>query len=85
MLRGYQIIDADGHVMEPPDLWEKRLEPQFMSGRPMLRDGTLYYEGQRWPGKLTAEVRADSERLTELHYQEYLKHLALRKSILFLL
>ena len=22
-------IDADGHVLEPPDLWERYLEPAF--------------------------------------------------------
>src|ERR1700738_2957228 len=23
------VIDCDSHVMEPPDLWEKYLEPQY--------------------------------------------------------
>ena len=23
------VIDCDSHVMEPPDLWEKYLEPKF--------------------------------------------------------
>ena len=22
-------VDADGHIMEPPDLWEKYLEPEY--------------------------------------------------------
>ncbi len=29
MLEGYPIIDADSHVLEPPDMWEKYLEPAF--------------------------------------------------------
>ncbi len=29
MLNHYQIIDADAHVVEPPDLWQKYLEPAF--------------------------------------------------------
>ncbi len=23
------VIDADGHILEPPDLWERYLEPQY--------------------------------------------------------
>ena len=25
----YNTIDADGHILEPPDLWERYLEPQY--------------------------------------------------------
>lgn len=31
MLKGYQIIDADSHVVEPYELWEEYLEPAFKS------------------------------------------------------
>ena len=23
------VIDCDGHILEPPDLWEKYLEPRY--------------------------------------------------------
>src|SRR4029453_6763164 len=23
------VIDADGHILEPPDLWERYLEPKY--------------------------------------------------------
>ena len=23
------VVDADGHVLEPPDLWQRYLEPKF--------------------------------------------------------
>lgn len=36
MLRGYQIIDADAHILEPYDMWEKYLEPAFKSYAPSL-------------------------------------------------
>ena len=26
---GYFIIDGDSHVLEPPDLWDEYLEPEF--------------------------------------------------------
>lgn len=31
MLQGYQIVDADCHVLEPIDMWETYLEPVFKS------------------------------------------------------
>ena len=31
MLKGYRIVDADSHVIEPRDMWEKYLEPAFKS------------------------------------------------------
>lgn len=34
MLEGYQIIDADSHVLEPPYMWEKYLEPEFKQYAP---------------------------------------------------
>ncbi len=34
MLKQYQIIDADAHVIEPPDLWLKYLEPAFRDFAP---------------------------------------------------
>jgi predicted TIM-barrel fold metal-dependent hydrolase len=46
MLKGYQIIDADCHVLEPIDLWEKYLEPAFKNRAPspeMKVDGQIIY------------------------------------------
>ncbi len=25
-------IDADGHILEPPDIWEKYIDPQYRTG-----------------------------------------------------
>jgi hypothetical protein len=35
------IVDADSHVLEPPDLWETRLDPEFREHgvRIVERDG----------------------------------------------
>ena len=30
MLQEYSIIDADSHVVEPPNMWAKYLEPEFL-------------------------------------------------------
>jgi predicted TIM-barrel fold metal-dependent hydrolase len=32
----YNVIDADGHVLEPPDLWERYIEPRFRDHCPKL-------------------------------------------------
>jgi uncharacterized protein len=32
----YNVIDADGHVTEPPNLWEEYMEPKFREGCPKL-------------------------------------------------
>jgi predicted TIM-barrel fold metal-dependent hydrolase len=32
----YNVIDADGHVTEPPNLWEEHMDPRFRDGCPKL-------------------------------------------------
>ncbi|MGH7966216.1 MAG: amidohydrolase family protein, partial [Candidatus Binatia bacterium] len=46
----YNVIDADGHVLEPPDLWEKYIEPKFRADCPRMivteEGGEIFkYEG----------------------------------------
>ena len=33
------LIDADGHILEPPDLWERYLEPQYRDRALRIRVG----------------------------------------------
>ena len=35
-MAGYNIISADDHVWEPPDLWTSRIEPKFKERAPKL-------------------------------------------------
>ncbi|MDH3687218.1 MAG: hypothetical protein OEP95_13390, partial [Myxococcales bacterium] len=40
-------VDGDGHVLEPPDLWDRYLEPAFRDRAPGIRtddDGLEYLE-----------------------------------------
>ena len=42
-----RIVDADGHIMEPPDLWIDNLESKFKSRAMRLRsddEGLEYLE-----------------------------------------
>src|SRR5438552_11862662 len=34
MTRAYNVIDADGHILEPLDLWDKYIDPKFHERRP---------------------------------------------------
>ncbi len=46
---GFSIIDSDMHIMEPPDLWERYIDPEFRSAAPRgmtsenVRDLGVYY------------------------------------------
>ena len=40
-----KLISADSHVVEPPDLWEKRIDKRFKDRAPkLLKDGEVH----RW-------------------------------------
>src|SRR2546425_10552321 len=34
MYQDYRVIDADGHVLEPVDLWERYIDPEFRHQAP---------------------------------------------------
>ena len=34
MTRAYNVIDADGHILEPLDLWDTYMDPEFRERRP---------------------------------------------------
>jgi hypothetical protein len=33
------VIDADGHILEPPDLWEKYIDPKYRDRAIRIRNG----------------------------------------------
>src|SRR4029453_14525965 len=36
MARTYNIIDADGHILEPVDIWEKYIDPAYRERAPKM-------------------------------------------------
>src|SRR5213079_3230516 len=34
MTRAYDVVDADGHILEPLDLWDTYIDPEFRERRP---------------------------------------------------
>ena len=50
------IIDCDGHILEPPDLWEKYIDPKYRDRAMRIRvgdDGFEYLEIDRKRAKMT--------------------------------
>jgi uncharacterized protein len=50
------VIDADGHILEPPDLWEKYTDPKYRERAMRIRvgeDGYEYLEIDRQRAKMT--------------------------------
>ena len=50
------VIDADGHILEPPDLWEKYLDPKYRERAMRIRvaeDGYEYLEIDQKRARLT--------------------------------
>ena len=39
MGRAYNVIDADGHILEPLDLWDKYIDPKFRDRAPRIVKG----------------------------------------------
>ena len=49
-------IDCDGHILEPPDLWEKYLEPQYRDRAIRIKkddEGWEYFEFDGKPSRLS--------------------------------
>jgi uncharacterized protein len=65
MRNAYNVIDADGHILEPLDLWDKYIEPKFRERAPRLikgengrerlvMDETMVGDGNRGIGRIGA-------------------------------
>lgn len=42
----YKIIDSEGHICEPPDLWEQYMEPKYRDSCPKLVTLEQDYQGR---------------------------------------
>ena len=53
------VVDADGHILEPPDLWERYLEPQYRDRAVRIRKDDRGLEYLEVNGKPSKMVRND--------------------------
>lgn len=51
------VVDADGHILEPPDLWEKYLEPKYRPNAIRIRVGDDGYEYLEVAGRRATMTR----------------------------
>ncbi|HEY9651046.1 MAG TPA: amidohydrolase family protein [Coleofasciculaceae cyanobacterium] len=68
MLQGYQIIDADCHVLEPIDMWETYLEPAFKSSA-LSQDLTV--NGEKIFQKLSEDLWVEGFKAKVRDYATY--------------
>ena len=57
MARAYNTIDADGHILEPLDLWDKYIDPAFHERRPRFTIDENGKERLTVEGKLLGNPR----------------------------
>ena len=55
---GFKVFDSDMHIMEPPDLWQRYIDPEFRDQAPRGRTS----ENVRDLGTIFPKVPADTRR-----------------------
>jgi predicted TIM-barrel fold metal-dependent hydrolase len=67
MYQDYRVIDADAHVIEPPDLWEKHIDPEFRGQAPRGHGlFSLEVMGHRLPDLTGLGARAEAFAASEV-------------------
>src|SRR5215470_8298362 len=57
MTRAYNVVDADGHILEPVDLWDTYMDRDFLERRPRFVIDDNGKERLRVEGKLLGNPR----------------------------
>ena len=57
MTRAYDVVDADGHILEPLDLWDNYIDPKFRERRPRFTMDENGKERLKVEGKLLGNPR----------------------------
>lgn len=70
MLHGYKIIDADSHVIEPPQIWAKYLAPEFKHFAP---SPDMKIHGEDIAEKISPQMREmGNKEMMQAHPHAYL-------------
>ncbi|MEM9538519.1 MAG: amidohydrolase family protein [Cyanobacteria bacterium P01_E01_bin.42] len=71
MFKGYRIIDADSHVIEPPAMWKDYLDPEFRDFTP---SSEMRIKGEDIVEKVSREVWQDANaQMKNAHPNAYLQ------------
>ena len=57
MGRDYKVIDADGHILEPVDLWDNYMDPHYRARAPRIFTDTDGKERLNIDGKIIGGPR----------------------------
>src|SRR3989442_6237215 len=57
MARAYKVIDADGHILEPIDLWDRYMDPAYREHAPRLIIGDNGKERLLVEGKILGKPK----------------------------
>lgn len=70
MLNGYKIIDADSHVIEPPEMWGQYLDPKFREYAP---SADMKIKGEPISQKISPQVQEEgNKQMMQAHPHAYL-------------
>jgi predicted TIM-barrel fold metal-dependent hydrolase len=61
MARTYNVIDADGHILEPVDIWDKYIDPAYRDRAPKMIIDTDGKERLLVEGKINEATMKDVE------------------------
>ncbi|MGK7923861.1 MAG: amidohydrolase family protein [Spirulina sp.] len=71
MLKGYRIIDADSHVVEPPAMWKDYLDPEFRDFAP---SSEMIIQGEDIVNKVSRGVWQDAnQQMKAAHPSAFLR------------
>ena len=78
MKDGYRVVDADAHVIEPGDLWERYIAPEYRDRAPrhlnlafsVVTDGVSINTPDRWDPAATPEQLAHRDERIQATFAE---------------
>jgi predicted TIM-barrel fold metal-dependent hydrolase len=70
MYKGYEIVDADGHVHEPENLWAERLPKRFRDQAPRRAARNVFtFKDQVYPRNMAQVILDENDARSEENYK----------------
>ena len=62
----FKVLDSDIHIIEPPDLWQRYIDPEFRARAPYgltedMGDLRLAHDGKPW-GRVAGDANSSRRR-----------------------
>ena len=69
-----KVLDSDIHIIEPPDLWQRYIDPAFRDRAPQGLTEDAGDLRLAWDGKPWGRVAADADRSRRRHGHDHAKN-----------